>query len=179
MDAVTDDDLRCLVAEREIRAVLARYCRGIDRLDLDLVRSCYHPDATDDHGRYRGGVDGFIDWVIQPLSRFERTMHFLGTSNIEFAPGSAEAAVSETYAVAYHRGTRPDGVLADHIVGLRYLDRFEWRAGAGWRIAERICALEWRRDDPVAGPGDFPTAYTMGERGAVDPLYRLLGELGH
>ncbi len=164
-----------LLAEREIRSVLALYCRGIDRVDLELVRACFHPDATDDHGRYQGGVDGLIDWLAPTLARFDRTMHFLGTCNIEVR---GDVAAVETYAVAYHRGTNPAGLLADHVIGLRYLDRFERRAAApgdaaAWRIAQRTCALEWRRDDPVVGSGEFPTGYTMGTRGPDDLVYSL------
>ncbi|MCJ7436647.1 MAG: nuclear transport factor 2 family protein, partial [Acidimicrobiia bacterium] len=55
--------LQDLAAQQEIRDVLIRYTRGIDRMDADLVRSTYHPDAHDDHGAYQGGVDGFIEWV--------------------------------------------------------------------------------------------------------------------
>jgi hypothetical protein len=32
-------DLQALLDEREIHRVLMRYCRGIDRMDQDLVRS--------------------------------------------------------------------------------------------------------------------------------------------
>jgi hypothetical protein len=35
-----------------IHDVLVRYCRGVDRLDADLVRSAYHSDAVE-HGPYR------------------------------------------------------------------------------------------------------------------------------
>lgn len=192
------EQLAVLIAEREIRAVLARYCRGIDRVDLELVRSCYHPDAADDHGRYQGDVDGFIEWVGPTLRRFERTMHVLGTCGIEVR---GNVAAVETYAVAYHRGVNPAGILADHIVGLRYLDRFERRdrperldvserrdrterldlperrasatAAATWLIARRTCALEWRRDDPVIGSGAFPPDYTLGRRGPDDLVYSL------
>jgi SnoaL-like domain len=168
-------DLISLVADRDIRSVLAMYCRGIDRVDLTLVRACYHHDAIDDHGRYRGDVDGLIEWLAPTLARFDRTMHFLGTCNVEIR---GDVAAAETYAVAYHRGVNPAGQLADHIVGLRYLDRFERRSVESgdeptWRIARRTCALEWRRDDPVTGPGAFPTGYTMGERGSNDPVYSL------
>jgi hypothetical protein len=173
----TADEIDVLLAEREIRAVLARYCRGIDRVDLDLVRSCYHADATDDHGRYQGDVDGFIVWVGPVLARWQRTMHFLGTCGIDVR---GDAAAVETYAVAHHRGVNPQGVLADHIIGLRYLDRFERRTSGAephaeprWLIADRTCALEWRRDDPVFGSGEFPAGYTLGARGPEDLVYRL------
>ena len=47
-------DLETLIAKQEITDVVYRYARGIDRLDFELVRSCYHPDAYDDHGAFKG-----------------------------------------------------------------------------------------------------------------------------
>ena len=69
-------------------------------------------------------------------------------------------------------------MLSDHIIGLRYLDRFERRpvpdrGEPEWRIARRTCALEWRRDDTVAGSGAFPPEYTLGVRGPDDLVYTL------
>ena len=52
--------LQRLLDKQEIYEVLCRYCRGIDRLDEPLVRSCYHPDAVDNHGLYNGSVDHFV-----------------------------------------------------------------------------------------------------------------------
>ena len=37
--------LDALVAERAIRDVVMRYCRGIDRRQFELVRDCYHADV--------------------------------------------------------------------------------------------------------------------------------------
>src|SRR4029453_2913681 len=94
---MTLDDL---VAQQEIRDVLARYTRGIDRMDRELVLSCYHPGAYDDHGEFQGTVEEFADWVERVLSYFERTMHFLAQQLVE---GEGDRAHSETYCVAYHR----------------------------------------------------------------------------
>ena len=38
------------------------------RRDMDMVRSCYHPDATDAHGHYNGDVEGFIQQSIERWS---------------------------------------------------------------------------------------------------------------
>ena len=38
--------------DRSIKRCLHRYCGGIDRCDAELVASCCHSDATDDHGAY-------------------------------------------------------------------------------------------------------------------------------
>ena len=44
-----DVALQRLLDEDAIKKVHLRYCRAIDRRDFDLLRTCYHPDAEDDH----------------------------------------------------------------------------------------------------------------------------------
>ena len=82
---MTPPDARteALWAEAQIRKVLLRYARGIDRLDLELVRACYHPDATDSHGSFHGTVDEFVTWVDRVLRRYDATMHLLGNPLVE------------------------------------------------------------------------------------------------
>ena len=43
-------------AAEAIRQAALRYCRGVDRLDAELMRSAYHDDATDDHGVFVGSA---------------------------------------------------------------------------------------------------------------------------
>ncbi len=38
-------NLEELSARTEIHDVLLRYCRGLDRVDMDLVRGAFHKDA--------------------------------------------------------------------------------------------------------------------------------------
>lgn len=167
------DELSLLLAERSIARVLASYARGIDRVDLELVRRCYWPDATDDHGGYSGGVDGFLAFVAAALARFERTNHFLGNVLID-ADLDRGVARAETYCVAYHRYTDADGHPTDMTAGLRYVDRFERRHGE-WRIARRVCAYDWRRVDVVDGDGGFAAGYQRGRRGPDDIVWHVLG----
>jgi hypothetical protein len=155
--------------QQEIRDVIYRYCRGIDRRAYDLVRSCYHADATDDHGDFRGGVDEFIAYVERGLDRFERTMHFIGNTLIEPA---GERARAESYCVAYHHlrasRTKPE---RDYVVGLRYVDDFERRDGE-WRIAARVCVFEWSRIDPLAPDGWTPSdTAARGQRDSTDVVF--------
>jgi hypothetical protein len=165
-----------LLAKQDIRDVMARYCRGVDRRDYDLIRSCYHPDAVDNHGEYVGGVDGFIAHVESNLGRFERTMHFLGHILVEV---DGNRARSESYAVAYHRlperGEKPE---RDYVVGFRYVDDFEARGGE-WRIANRVCVFEWSRMDPVpVGSNRFGPEFVMGSTDGDDPVFApSLGDL--
>ncbi|MDQ7903733.1 nuclear transport factor 2 family protein [Phytohabitans sp. ZYX-F-186] len=160
-----------LLAERAIRAVVMRYCRAIDRMDEELLRGCYHPDATEDHGGYRGDLDGFVAWVWPMLDRYTMTMHVVANTLVDFAAGRPDVARAETYGVAYHRDEREPGSRRNFVSGFRYLDRFEHRPGAGWRIAARVVAVEWSRADPAEGHVPLPPSITRGARDRTDPLY--------
>src|SRR5919198_1032138 len=116
-----DPALRQLLDEQAIRRVLARYCRGIDRLDQDLVRSCYHPDATEAHGSFTGDLEAYLTWVWKLLGRYASTFHFIG--NVLVEPLDDDRAWCETYGIAHHRTA--DGSAAGNLVtGFRYVDRF-------------------------------------------------------
>ena len=53
---VSQSALRTLLDKQEITELLARYCRAIDRLDEELLRSVYRPDGYDDHMNFAGPV---------------------------------------------------------------------------------------------------------------------------
>src|SRR5690606_8792984 len=60
-----------------ITTVLQDYARGVDDRDWDLVRRCYHPDAVDDHGVYRGDVEGFVAHFARQARAWDRTAHYV------------------------------------------------------------------------------------------------------
>src|SRR3954452_24626552 len=93
-------ELQAVVDESRIRKVLATYARAIDRMDWELLRSCYHPDAVEDRGRYRGSVDGFLEWVREALASFESTWHLVGTPLIEI---DSDVAWVESYCLGVQR----------------------------------------------------------------------------
>ena len=167
MDPGTID---ALLAERAIRDVVLRYCRGIDRRQFDIVRECYHPDAHDEHGDFTGTVDAFIVHAATALDAFETTTHFAGNILVELNPDDSHRARCEAYVTAIHRiaprGTAP---ARDHVVGLRYIDDFEQRNGQ-WRIANRICVFDWTRTDPVAG-WQFTDAFRRGRADRDDIVF--------
>jgi SnoaL-like domain len=153
----------------EIRQVVYRYCRGIDRRQFQLVRDCYHPEGTDDHGDYRGGIDGFIEYVTKGLSIWQTTTHFIGNVGIEVLGDKARV---ESYGVATHRraatGTRP---ALDFVAGIRYVDDFE-RRDEKWLIATRVCLIDWTRTDNVEAKGwTRPGDYTQPSADEHDPVF--------
>ena len=80
-------DLETLLAKQEITDVVHRYARGIDRLDFESVKSCYHPDAYDDHGAFKGSVDEFVEMCKDFLPRWTATMHFMGNVLVDEIDG--------------------------------------------------------------------------------------------
>ena len=60
----TVSQIRDELADREaIRDCMYRYSRGIDRCDVELLRSAYWPDATDNHTGFVGTREEFIAWA--------------------------------------------------------------------------------------------------------------------
>ncbi len=149
----------------EIYGALVRYCRGVDRRDPDMIRSTYHPDAYDDHGAYQGDLDGFVEFVEKEVwSRFRTTMHKLGQALIEI---DGDEACAETYAVCHHVIAEQGNDVADSVMGIRYLDRFERRDGE-WRIARRELLWEWIRTDALA---PLDPSWTLGTASAADAVF--------
>ena len=56
--------LEDVLAKEEIREVVLKLARGTDRLDRELIVSCYHEGALDDHNEFRGPPEAFADWVL-------------------------------------------------------------------------------------------------------------------
>jgi len=154
-----------------IRQVVLRYCRGIDRMDRELVRSCYHPDATDSHGTFSGGVEEFLTWVWRILDRYTLTMHYVANQLVE-AHGS-DRARCESYGMAVHRtdGGEARGNLT---TGFRFVDDFE-RRGGEWRIVRRLATTEWVRVEHEADRWPIPAGMLTGRRDRSDPVYAPWG----
>ena len=155
--------------DREIRNLLYRYCRGVDRIDLELVRSCYWPDAIDDHGSFRGSVDEFLDWIATLLPRNDVTTHSLSNILIEGHPTDPDVARVESYGIAEHQTV--DGPDANNVtIAFRYLDRFERRDGQ-WRIADRFCTTEWVRINQQSSIFPVDGRFARGRRDGTDRVF--------
>ena len=88
--ALTLDDL---LAREEITDVVKALARGTDRLDRELMASCYHPDGTDDHNVFRGTGTEFAQWVVDTLPHFQATMHFVGPPRIRASSPGGETDI--------------------------------------------------------------------------------------
>jgi hypothetical protein len=143
-----------------ISHLLHLYCRAVDRRDVALLASIYHPDAYEDHLVYRGPAAGFVEMIVEELAQDTFGLHDLGTCIIEI---DGNTATAESYYTS-HRG-RPHADGGEYLIssGGRYLDRLERRDGGPWLIASRHVTREWRRVERVK-------AEWLGQ------LHRLAGE---
>jgi SnoaL-like domain len=159
-----------LLDREAIREAMARYCRGIDRLDTDLIKSAYHPDAFDDHGPFKGVRDDFVEWIIPFLRReYVTTSHHLTTQSIDL---NGDVAHVETYAIVVQE-KHVSGDILQLVANSRYVDRFEKRDG-DWRIAHRVVVTDSARTDTVAPwQGTSPiSSMTRGTRDHTDPVFQ-------
>ena len=165
-------DLREVIAKQRINDVLTRYCRGIDRCDLDTLLTVFWPDAEANYGSGRRNAVEWCAATVGALRGMHRTMHSIGNVLIDV---DGDHAAAETYCHAYHELDGPTGRL-EMVVGGRYLDRLERRGGA-WRIAERLYLMDWNRNIASTSQWDdgiYASLKSRGSRKPDDPLYRFL-----
>ena len=176
----------------QIEQLMRRWARAVDRRDWPLVRTVFHPDAVDDHGMYKGGIDGLLDWLEARHQWISMSMHVLGNTTIEFV--GADLALCESYVVAYQRydaqpGADPVHIKAalgervepvdlpiDAVMPARYVDEVT-RRGNVWRISNRVTVFEGRYF-LVADNAPLDPTWTVGRRDNGDPLHAARFRLG-
>jgi ketosteroid isomerase-like protein len=177
----------------EIENLLGRYCRAIDRCDVELLRSVYHPDAVDDHGAMKLNAHEFAQQIVDMLGALcEHTINTVTHSVIEVRGDTAtsesyylathsiaadEAAIEKWFGPAYLAAQRAAGTLSqrhEYVCIGRYLDELSRRDGA-WRISRRRITNEWGSSRPESSVREgIPAAFAVtGRRDRQDPVYGL------
>ena len=154
-----------------IRETLYRYCRGVDRMDLALTRSCWHADGSADYrGMFTGDADALLDWMWKMHATMETHSHQLTNQLIDVA---GDRAASETYVTVVLRSKAGKRPARDIFSRGRYVDRWSRRDGR-WAIDHRIYLNDWMTFVPV--PEDTTSPIT-GRRDADDASYAAFAEL--
>ncbi|MFN0094076.1 MAG: nuclear transport factor 2 family protein [Dehalococcoidia bacterium] len=165
---MTNPEIDALLAERDIRHLIFRYCRGIDRLDFELVESVFWPDARLRYGAEQSPAE-FAAGGKLGLPLYALTQHSVSNVIIEV---DGDTAKGEAYCQARHRTAAKDGEPAkDFLWGGRYVDRYERRNGE-WRISRRICVHEWTKLETVDGVWPNAAAFVQGNRTRADVVYQ-------
>lgn len=132
------------IADREaIRDCLYRYCRAVDRQDMELVRTLYWPDASIDYHPLMQikSADEIHNTMAPIWAAMSPSKHMLGNILIEIR---GELAFVETYHYSFDSGTNPDGTGYDRVSSGRYLDELE-RRDDEWRFKHRVHVLDWNQ----------------------------------
>ncbi len=150
--------------------LLYRYCRAVDRLDLELGYSIWHQDATADYGPlYQGSGRGAIDFICAQHRNMLNTSHQITNVTLDI---DGDRAGSEAYAIATLRMIRSSATL-QMTIWPRYIDRWSKRSGR-WGIDERIVIVDFdevREIQPISQADRW-------RRDRSDPSYAVVGTAG-
>jgi hypothetical protein len=152
------DDPEATLAWLRDRAVIEhlydRYAYGVDSIDMDLVRSVFHPDCVVVGTMEEGSLDDYLEGLAEGLAAYEASMHFKGNQYVEI---DGDEAFVETWVIAHHREAA--GSPIDSLVlGLRYKDDLV-RAGDDWKIIRREAVRQWHTGPfprPLLGEPPYP-----------------------
>ena len=167
---ISDKKLQEVIDKQDIYNLMVRYSRGVDRCDIETLKSVYWSDATDDHGTFNGNAWEFADYLIPALAGMDQTMHFIGNVCIDLL--DKNNAKAETYVSAYHY-IPGEGGHTDMVVGGRYIDNLEKR-GEEWRIKHRLYVMDWNQNSASTAEwneGLYGQLKTRGKKFPEDPFY--------
>ena len=80
------DDLEANVRwlrDRElIKNLYRRYAYGVDSIDMDLVRTVFHPDCVCVGTAEQGDLDEYLEGMLDALHAWDASMHFVGNQYV-------------------------------------------------------------------------------------------------
>ena len=162
--SIDDKALATLIAKDEIRELALLYSRGVDRKDIELLKTLYAKDATDDHGKhYNGDAAGYLSFLEKSFPYLPYSGHHICNHLVSVDGDTGEG---EVYAIAYHLLPDGKGGFIEDFMAVRYIDRYR-KEGGRWLFASRVVAFDHRTQRPVSAPGATPPS-------AEDASYKVL-----
>jgi SnoaL-like domain len=168
MAMLTEAQLLELYDKQRLHDNLMLYCRGIDRMDEELVRSTYWPDSTDDHGGFVGPGQGWAAAGVAWRDKIHNNNHHVSNVLIELEGNRAKRESMFINVV-----NLKDGNLS-FFMGGRYRDLCEKRDGE-WRILHRVCIWDWFEHQATRGGWELcgmPRRTNWGRFFPDDPIYK-------
>ena len=155
--------------------VLAKHCRGVDRANESILKSCYWPDAEVAYGGFNGNAHQFCAMLPAAIRAYARTQHSISNTAFEFL---GDVALVETYVTAYHYRAVEGGTDTEMTYLGRYLDRLQKR-GDVWKILHRQVVMDWNQNAAATAILEGPPfdGLARGARHPDDPLDRMLAHL--
>ena len=155
-----------LIARTEIMDVLYRYCRAVDRGDVEELRAVYHPEAAEHHGGFRGRAEDFAPYIVEKMDAAVLLgQHQITNAIIEL---DGDKARVESYFLAIQPYVTAANENQLGFIGGRYLDDFE-RRGGHWAIAARTVIMDWSRESLPGADWPGQLNYPRPGRRDADP----------
>jgi hypothetical protein len=136
--------LQRLLDRQAIEDCVLRYTRGVDRGDEGLIRSAYHPDASENHAGYEAELERIVPFLFKVHARYSGYQHYVTDIAVEIDGDTADA--DSYWFCVLRQDDRGELMLS----GGRYADRMERRDGE-WRIVRREVSIIWQSTVP-GGP---------------------------
>jgi hypothetical protein len=161
--------LQVLIAKDQIRELAQLYSRGVDRKDIELLKTLYTKDGVDHHGSHFSGSAGdYIEFLAKSLPYVYAGGHFICNHLVSVI--DAHHAEGEVYALAYHYYPDGKGGTAQDVAGVRYIDQYRHEDGR-WLFAKRVVTFDLRDikaapnpASPAANPADDASYATLRSR---------------
>jgi hypothetical protein len=165
--------LNSLEDQRQIDQVFARFARGFDRQDKELITSVFWPNAQANYGKFGALLtrDQFIGIVLPALGQLGSYAHHITNMSVDIA---GDVAHVEAYVLFVER-SKDD--KSGQIVAGRYIDKLE-RHGGEWRISVHEFIPHFAADARSAFDRVYPAALYprsdcwLGTRNKFDPSYQ-------
>lgn len=144
-------EIQMLLDERDIVAVISRYCRALDTKNWALLSDVFLPEATADLATTSElvGIEAIVDRIRTALELLDDSQHLVGNHEVDV---DGDNATHRCYLQAQHvRAAAVGG--PNYLVGGRYEDRLV-RTAAGWRIAHRTLTVMWTDGNLAVARGD-------------------------
>lgn len=139
-----------------LRDLAVRYARGVDRRDRAVFIGVFEPDAglvvhrpSSPKGPSELRGHGQLARVLEAIARYDRTFHFLGQSSYDQQGAAAEG---EVHCIAHHLDLA-GAVATDHVMFIRYQDRYARDHTGTWRIRSREVLVDWTESRLADRPG--------------------------
>lgn len=159
--------------EAQIREIIYRLARSIDRMDWEGVKAVSDADTCYDYGVYKGDAAGLVGWMSERHKNVFRSSHVIANILIEF---SGNSALAETYVNSIQ--TVPSGADSAQQLNIlswaRYIDEFQ-NVGGRWRLKLRTVLLD-NQVSTAAHP--LPGGLKEGRRDWDDMLWTERSRLG-
>lgn len=159
-----------LSSKEAIRECIYRVDRGVDRIDVELLRTAFHADAQVQWlSPAPVPVSEWLGIFPEIQTKTRRAQHLIGNVLIDL---NGDTANVEAYELARHL-TNMGEEWKDLVYSARYLDTFTRRDGE-WKIQSRLKIMDWVRI--IEGSdGAYDHATLKGSRDAEDFSYKLFG----